>query len=314
MTVRLVTALAILACLQLGAIAILYWPGSEPDPGAAATTETLLPVSRDEVARIGVTNADGDSVMIVRRDGGWVIEADGLPAAASVVDRLLDALAGPAGFPVARSESARERFEVAADRFQRRITFAKHSDETYTGEDAATDTATVYLGTSPGMRRVHARRGDSAAIQAIVLSAFDVPATVDGWLQPGLLTLRDITRVRIDDHAWTRAGEGWSEDDDDRKGRVKPGSAVAGLEEALATLQVTGIAPTSTGKDAEHTAMQSVTLEQGAVTVTLRLVQATDTNESRIYSSAFDRWFTLSRYDYDRLADAIAILRDQSPE
>jgi len=305
MTARLVNCLAILACLQLGIIALLYWPESVSDPGAAATSDTLLPVSRDKVGRIGVTDANGNSVMVVGRDGQWMIEADALPAATSVVDRLLDTLAAPAGFPVARSESARERFEVAAGVFQRRITFADRSDETDAGEAAANDATTVYLGTSPGMRRVHARRGDSAAILTISLNTFDVPATVDGWLDPNLLSMDAIEQVAVAGGEWNKQGNAWTATGEGAIENAAATDALMALERALANLQITGILADEARPQVSAQAAFEFTVTGSSQAVDLQLAPMTEGGEARLYSSQFDRWFTLDAHDRDQLTGAL---------
>ena len=310
MTARLVTCLAILACLQMGIIALLYWPESVTDQGAAASTDTLLPVSRDRVARIDVTDANGNRVMVVRRDGQWMIEADALPAAASVVDRLLDALAVPTGFPVARSENARERFEVAAGSFQRRITFVDRSDGSDAGEAAAKDAATVYLGTSPGMRRVHARRGDSAAIMAISLNTFDVPATVDGWLDPNLLSMNAIEQVAVAGGEWKKEGNTWTTTDDGAIENPAAPDALAALEGALANLRITGVLADKTRPQMSAQGAIDFTIGRASQAIRLRLASDTDAEKASLYSSQFNRWFTLSAYDRDQLTGALDALTE----
>jgi len=60
---------------------------------------------------------------------------------------LIDKLEGAeAAWPVATSESSAERFEVSDAKFQRRIRF--FADDAVVTE--------LFLGTSPGFRRVHA--------------------------------------------------------------------------------------------------------------------------------------------------------------
>ncbi len=310
MTSRLVVWLGIAACLQLAAVAFLYWPDSGTKPAAAANSDTLLPLPRDEIARIGITGVDGDSVMLVRRDGQWMLEANALPAATPPVGRLFDALSRPAGFPVARSENARKRFEVAADHFQRRITLADHVAGTDSPENPITKTATVYLGTSPGMRRVHARRGDSDVIQSIALSTFDVPATVDGWLDPNLLSMDAIERVTVAGGEWKKEDNTWTATGDGAIEKTAARDALVALERTLANLQVTGILADEARSEVPAQAAIEFAIASSSQATSLRLVPNTDGEGGRLYSSQFDRWFTLSQFDHDRLAE---VLRALSP-
>lgn len=308
MTARPVRWLAIMACLQLGAIALLYWPAAEPDRATADGHAALLPLPREAVSRIGVTDASGNSVALVRRDDQWLIEQAALPAYGAVADRLLDALAQPSGFPVARSDRARERFEVGETRFQRRITLGTDGPEAGAGERA--DTAIFYLGTSAGMRRVHARRGGSAAIQAITLSTFDVPATVDGWLDPSLLATGGIERLQLGDRNWIKLNNTWTVAGTDAAAGAASANALDAVEQVLTTLQVTGVAAWDTGAADPGTRLQEWRLWQGDEAIHWRLASAAGNRDARISRSGLDHWFTLSSYDHDRLADALEGLQD----
>lgn len=304
MTPRLVLALAIVACLQLSAVALLYWPPGQGAADANALDPPLLALPRESIAGISVTGPAGEEVSITRRGGQWLLE-DGLPAAASLIDSLLEALNRPLGFPVARSDSARMRFELAQTAFQRRITLESETDSAPTG-DRADAASTIYLGTSPGIRQVYARRGDSDAIHAIKLSTFDVPTRVDRWLEPNLLALAAIDRVRIDGDEWTKTQDSWAPVAG-QTAEEETATRLQVLEQALATLQVTGVVPADASvPDAAEIVF---TVWQSGREHVFQLQSAADGEESRIYSSERGRWFTLASYDVDRLADALAALK-----
>lgn len=311
MTARLVMWLALAACLQLGAIALLYWPASETDEATADSSAALLSLPHEAVSRIGVTDAAGNSIALRRRDDQWLIEGESLPAASAVADRLLDALAQPSGFPVARSDDAHERFEVDENRFQRRITLDTVRRDAGVGERA--DTAIFYLGTSPGMRRVHARRDGSSAIQSIALSTFDVPATIDGWLDPSLLATTGMTRLQLDQDSWIKSNNTWTVAGMEDAVDASSADALEAVERALATLQVTGVAASDTERDDTGTAIQAWRLWRGDKATQWRLASAANDGEARIHRSDLDRWFTLGSYDHDRLADALDELH-KAPE
>jgi hypothetical protein len=67
---------------------------------------------------------------------------------------------------------------------------------------------------------------------------------------------------------------------------------------------VSGVAEATAAAAAVSTARLEV--EHAGGTVTLTLAQGED--ERFIRSSAYAPWFTLSRYDYDRISDALAAL------
>lgn len=182
MTRTLLSLLAALLAIQIGITTLVYWPQE-------ATTEAqgslLDGLAGNAIDRVTITNDSERSVGLRRRDDdGWVIEPGALPADGSRVRTLLQALAGPAGYPVATTASAQQRFDVAAEAFQRRITL-----------EHAGGSATVYLGSAPGFRRVHARAEGEDAVYSIDFNSFDAPATAEGWLDRTLAQVRSPQRI-----------------------------------------------------------------------------------------------------------------------
>lgn len=313
MTLRLIIWLTLAASLQLAAVVFLHWPGDRREADSLWSDTHLLPLAREDVTRITVADANGREISVLRQNEQWHIDNASLPAATAVADRLLDALTRSTGFPVARSDNARARFEVADARFQRRITLASGAVDLQTsGETQTMDAVTIYLGTSPGLRQVYARRGDSTAIQAITLSTFDVPATVDGWLEPRLLSLETIDRVRYGNSEWTKSDSSWTAKDAAQPPEEQTLEALQALEQSLRTLQVTGTTATIRADGAAETVTHQVTIRHDNRDLTLRLATGSTGGENYIHRSDFDRWFTLSRYDHDRLADALRILSTES--
>ena len=313
MTARLVLWLALAAGLQLAAVVFLHWPEDRREADAVSNDARLLPLARKNVTRITVTDASGRETSIRRQDEHWRIDNATLPVATAVVDRLLDALTGSTGFPVARSDGARARFEVDDSVFQRRITLASDAADPQTsGETQTTEAVTIYLGTSPGPRQVYARRSDSTAIQAITLSTFDVPATLNGWLDPTLLSLEAIEGVRYGNSEWMKSDSRWIAKEGARPPEERPLQALQALEQALRSLQVTGTAATKSADGAAEKVTHQVTIRHGNRDLTLRIASGSTGSETQIYRSDFDRWFALSRYDHDRLADALKALNAET--
>ena len=166
------TALAFALAIQLGIVAVLIAAraGSGVDP------EPFLSFDAAQVDAVTVANADG-TVRLTKAEDAWLL-ADGLPADGAKVAAAIDKLAGAAGgWPVANSAATAERFEVTEDNHQRRVVLAG-GDETL---------ADVYLGTSPGYRKVHARRADDDAIYAIAFANYEAGVEPSDWLDKSLL-------------------------------------------------------------------------------------------------------------------------------
>lgn len=232
---RHISTLATILAAQLLLIAgLTFWRGSsEGDIGP------LLSFDRDAVDAIVVADADG-SVRLERGADGWQIAGDlPLPADDSKIAGVLDKLADAnAPWPVATSEASVRRFEVAQDTFQRHI-------ELFRGDAVAAD---VYLGTSPGFRKVHARRADDDAVYAITFANYEAPAKADEWLDRDLLkphgAIDSVTLVlEGDTPSWSleRAGDGWQLEALPTD-RITNQEAARGAVDKLRDLRVLGVA------------------------------------------------------------------------
>jgi hypothetical protein len=145
---------------------------------------------------------DGESaVELARREDAWVLPGlDDFPADREAVARLLERLAGlQKGWPVATTTGALERFRVAPEAFERRITL------TAGGQPAAV----LYVDTAPGLRRSHVRPEGDDAVYAAALDAWEANAGVSDWIDKGVLALDQghIARIELPDLTLERDGE-----------------------------------------------------------------------------------------------------------
>lgn len=148
--------------------------------GGPPAAKPLLAIKEEEVNRITVEGPDKARVVLSRAENGWQLpDADNFPADSGKVKDILHRLAAlHTGDPVATSPAARERFRVSDEAFERRITLAQDSHE-----------VVLYLGTSPGLRRIHARVSDSDDILVVDLATHELPVTVQGWEDKALLAI-----------------------------------------------------------------------------------------------------------------------------
>ncbi len=146
----------------------------------------LLDIQADAVSGFSITDAEGNTVKLSRGESGWRLGEH--PADDGKVTAAIESLAsGAASWPVATSVSSQERFEVTADVFQRRVRFNS-------GDDLL---AELYLGTSPGFRRVHARRDGEDAVYSIDYVLSDLPMTQSDWLDKNLFQTDTVTSVEL---------------------------------------------------------------------------------------------------------------------
>jgi len=197
MTARVRSVLAIALALQL-LLAGALWAFRLADD---AIPDPFLTFDASSVDAIVVS--DGENTITVSRiddvwrlDGGLLADGDKME---SMLEKLSDA---NGGWPVASSTSTARRFEVTEDKFQRRITVNAGDVEI----------ADVFLGTSPGYRKVHARHRGADDVYSIEFSNFEAGIDLSWWLKKSLLqptgelaALQRPGRWRLD------AGEeGWS--------------------------------------------------------------------------------------------------------
>ncbi len=100
---------------------------------------------------------------------------------------------------MANTRTAQERFQVADDNAQRRITV--FSDDQALG--------TLLLGTAPSFKQVHIRKQSEDDVYALSFNAFEVVADPDRWLDTALvqpqgeisaITSADFTVAKTDGH------------------------------------------------------------------------------------------------------------------
>jgi hypothetical protein len=166
-------------------------------------------------------------------------------------------------WPVATSESSQARFEVTADAFQRRVNFGGISGEL----------AVLYIGSSPGFRRVHARRDGADAVYSIDFGVHELPADRSEWLNKQLFRTEGISRVVLpqgevlmmdDQGVWTLDG------------RATDAAVTGEYVDRIARLAVLGFADDAALDDLGDPQVLSVEDEQGSHALTFRFDEAED--------------------------------------
>jgi Domain of unknown function (DUF4340) len=163
LAVLLVAQVLLAAGLWIGSTGLSAKGGSAPLLALKGKTVDRLTFEAPEQAKLTLTNTDGV----------WRLpEHDNFPADGHKVEQLLARLKDlKQGTPIATSKSAEERFKVSDKHFERRITLAGGS----------TTFATLYLGTSVGVREIHAREARDKAVHAVKLAMYELPVTPEAW-------------------------------------------------------------------------------------------------------------------------------------
>ncbi len=158
--------------------------------GAYQAEEKLLSFKKQAVD--GLRIEDGtDSVVLKKQQGKWLLPESGdFPASQRDVERLLDKLAAlEKGWPVAKTRGAARRFTVDQEQFERKLVLLSDDDTQ----------ATLYVGASPGFRKVYVRPGDGNEVFAVAFNTWEAEPKTDDWIDQDVLTLdeSDVERVEM---------------------------------------------------------------------------------------------------------------------
>lgn len=297
---RVVSLLLLLSLVQCIIVIGLYWPKS-PKIGQPpeSVAQLISPSIVGEIDEVVIGDEYDNEVRLLKSGEHWLLpELGSLPADSARVESLLTSLAGErSGWPIASTVAARQRFQVANYHYQRRLTLMANGEEL----------AILYLGTSPGFRKVHARRDDQDAIFSIGLSVFDTPGESGHWLDRRLLQIRTPTRIVADGYSLERKDDDWVSG----LGKVPDSRELEALLGALRSLQVEDVASADMQRDLSGTEARLV-LKIQSLSGETTLEFFSIAGQNFVYSSEYALFFVLSDYDYDRFTGIDARLLEQS--
>ena len=222
------STLATILVIQIALVALVWWFRLGDDE---QRPEPLLSFEPDSIQRIEIS-AIGEKrgVTLVRDTDNWQLVPD-IPADADKVEQFLTKLADTdSGWPVAEQDSTAERFEVTNENHQRHIVLY----------DADKVLGGVYLGTSPGYRKVHARADSGGPVYSVKFSVYEVGMDSASWLDRSILQAVGEVRELTLDGVFSLSSEGddgWVSD----QGGDLDQDAVQTLIDRFRNLTVTGI-------------------------------------------------------------------------
>jgi hypothetical protein len=281
-----VAVLLLILLVQCGIMAAVFWPRQIPEN--TPTAQSLAPFPDEAIDEVHIGDEFDNEVVLVKSGKQWLLpELEHLPADPDKVDTLLQSIVHqPGSWPIARSPAARQRFQVADYFYQKRLTLLS----------AGKELGTIYLGTSPVFRKVHARNESQDAIYSITLDAAEASALSADWLEPGLLQVRTPLRIDADLYNLSFENGVWRS----ATGGTPDEQALAALISGLKGLQIDGVAEEELQRELSAVEADLVLKIQGlAGEVTLELL--TLNNNYYIHSSEYSLFFKLSAYDFDRL-------------
>jgi len=186
---KLTLLLGGLLVLQLGLAVALN--NKRPPQGASRATEKLLNFDKNSVDGIRIATSDKRALELKKQNGVWRLSGlDDLPADATAVQNMLNKLADlKKGWPVATTPGAAAHFKLARTQFVRRITLLQGKQPR----------EVLYLGSSPGFRKIHVRKRAEDKIYAVQFELADAATRTEDWLDKQLLQhpATDIQRAEL---------------------------------------------------------------------------------------------------------------------
>lgn len=164
---------------------------SAPDLAAVRPDTPLIDLGERSVDRLLIEGSDGENTVLQKGPDRWFLpDHFGFPVEQGKARQLVaDLEALEHGYPVATTAAALTRFKVTDEAFERRITLM--------GDGGTLET--IYLGSSPGMRRVHARTGEDEVVYSVAFSAYRAPAEAEDWEDKEIVRFprEEIREIRV---------------------------------------------------------------------------------------------------------------------
>lgn len=195
---KLIAVCAVLVLMQTGLVVLTHFYNSsqsQPNKGP------LLKIAAAEINQLMLEDGEGHSLLLKKDKEQWQLpELASFPADTVRVRELIERLTGlQRGWPEATTAEAATRFRVAADRFERKLTFRREGGTP----------AVLYFGSSPGLRKIYFRVDGDPEIHALALGQHELEVRADAWIDTRVLHLKpeQVLRVELPGVQLVRQGE-----------------------------------------------------------------------------------------------------------
>ncbi len=286
---KMITWLGIALAVQLVIAGGLF--AAHQQSGTESVARPLLAIERDGISRDSidriVISTNDSSVTMNKAGNKWQLDGDhALPVAENKLEGVIDQIEDiKTGWPVARTDSSRERLEVAEDKYQKHL-------QLYSGDQVISD---LYIGTSPGFRKVHVRRAGEDEVYSVALNNYDLPAKADEWLDKDLLKVDEISQIKGADFNLKSTEDSWAFVNEENQGALELDKDKAKeLASAISGLRVLGVADQ---KIEDAPVEIAVVGPDGEVKYRF----AEKDNKYLVTRDDIDAVFTLSKLDYERI-------------
>ena len=283
-------ALLVLLLMQCAVVAAVFWPDTSQN---RYEKQTFAPFPVNAIDELRIGDEYDNEVVLKRLGDKWLLpNMENLPANTDKIEKLLQQITTQSGnWPIADSPAARQRFQVADYYYQKRLSLFSGGKKL----------GTIYLGTSPGYRKIHARNDKQDAIYSITLDPTGATVVENDWIDSRLLQVRAPLRIDTDLYNLYFENGSWLS----ATGGTPDVQELERLISALKNLQVEGLADEDLQRELSATEADLVlNIQSLAGDVTLKLVSLAGNHY--IHSSEFPLFFKCSAYDFNQLTDVDA--------
>ena len=283
----LINTLLLVFVVQGAVVAYLYW--SDEGFTGALSSNRFIPVEPYFLDEILVEDDEGNEAVLLKAGENWVLpDLTGLAVDPELIEALLQNVVHvDTSWPVANSVAARQRFALTDYNFLRRLTLIGKGEIL----------GTIYLGKSPGFKKVYARNSSQNDIFALSFNSVDASGMEADWLDKSLLQIPSPHSISTDSYSLHKQETGWLSD----SGATPDTRELDALLLALASIQVQGIA--------RDKLQQTLSIATPEIKLTVKTVDAethialfTLGEQHYIQRSDYALFFTLSDYDFDRFS------------
>ena len=286
---KLITWLSIALAVQLMIAGGLL--AAQRQSSTENIAQPLLALEQGGIDRV-VINADETSVTMAKAEDRWRLDGqENLPVDESKLEGVIDQIeTARLSWPVAQTNSSRERLEVADDKYQKRL-------QLYSGDELVSD---LYVGTSPGFRKVHVRRAGEDDVYAVELNSYDLTVKTNDWLDKQALKMDEITQIKGTDFNLKNVDDNWAFVNDETQGDASQETLeldkdkAKELASAISGLRVQGVAD-----QAPDETPVEITVSGSDGEVKYQFAEKDD--KYYVTRNDIDAVFTLSKYDYERI-------------
>lgn len=172
--------------------------------GSTDTQEpsALIPADIATIDRIRIEDG-ADSVVTLQKNAQqqWQVSEAAFPVDDERMTELLEFLSGlQTGWPAGATDSAAERFKVAQESFERKLTLYKQEESI----------AELFIGTAAAFRKSHVRLGGDNEIHVGEINAYEIYSRPGEWINKGILQQEpsEIAAIRLPEMSLQRDEQG----------------------------------------------------------------------------------------------------------